>query len=142
MSVAQLFLSRETIFLFTIQRCLPKSAATADQGDIVAQTQKVAIANMRFNPQNVSVAAGDMVEWTNQMSMAHTVTADDDSFDSGALGKNLTFSQPFNTPGTVSYHCNIHPFMTGSVIVGAAGHGGNGGNDTGQNDGGVPDGKK
>ena len=48
-----------------------------------------------------------------------------DSFDSdpGRTPSNLdhppgdTFSHTFNTPGTFSYICKVHSFMTGKVIV-------------------------
>ena len=83
----------------------------------MAQTHKVTIKNMKYQPDPVPVAAGDAVEWTNQDSMQHTVTADDGTFDSGAVAKNETFTQTFPTQGEVPYHCDFHPGMTGSVVV-------------------------
>jgi plastocyanin len=51
------------------------------------------------------------------MGMQHTVTADDGSFDSGPIAQGETFSQVFNAAGSVGYHCEIHPQMTGTIIV-------------------------
>ena len=48
---------------------------------------------------------------------AHTVTADDGSFDSKSLASNATFSQTFAKAGTFAYHCAIHPGMKGTVTV-------------------------
>ena len=82
----------------------------------MAQTHKIEITAMEF-PISFPVAAGDTVEWTNRMSMPHTVTADDGSFDSSDLGKDQSFSHAFNSAGTVAYHCDIHDFMKGTVVV-------------------------
>jgi plastocyanin len=87
----------------------------------MATTHAVAIQNMGFEPNNVSLETGDTVEWTNRMGMAHTVTPDKDEFPgSGSLSPDETFSHLFDAAGTVNYHCEIHPFMTGSVTVAAA----------------------
>lgn len=83
----------------------------------MAQTTKVDIKNMQFVEADVTVSVGDTVEWTNRMPMAHTVTADDDGFDSGPIGSGKTFSQTFDAAATVAYHCEIHPGMTGTVVV-------------------------
>jgi hypothetical protein len=45
------------------------------------------------------------------------VTADDGSFDSGTLNPGASFSQTFSTAGTFTYHCAIHPRMTGTIVV-------------------------
>src|SRR5215468_2961152 len=71
------------------------------------QATPVNIAYFSFAPQNVSVAVGAQVQWTNQDGAAHTVTADDGRFGSDALDHNQAFSQTFDTPGTYSYHCAI-----------------------------------
>jgi plastocyanin len=60
---------------------------------------------------------GTTVTWTNLDSTVHTVTSGTGAFDSGALGQNATFSYTFNSRGTFNYHCTLHPFMTGKVIV-------------------------
>ena len=85
----------------------------------MAQTYKVDIVKMTYSPNSIAVAAGDTVEWTNRMGMAHTVTADNGEFpDSGAIDPNGgTFSHKFDSAGTIPYHCEIHPFMTGTVVV-------------------------
>jgi len=68
-------------------------------------------------PQHVDVLAGDTVRWTNNSVRAHTVTADDGSFDSGRLGPDAVFSRAFAADGDFPYHCIIHPFIRGDVRV-------------------------
>lgn len=80
----------------------------------------VAIVDFGFDPADVSVDAGTTVVWINQGAVAHTVTADDGSFDSGQLDPGGSFTQLFDTVGTYTYHCEIHSEMVGSVVVGAA----------------------
>jgi len=86
-----------------------------------ADTATVSINDFAFTPSPVTVTAGSTVTWTNNQSgVAHTVTADDGSFDSGRLGTGQTFSMTFSAAGTVAYHCSIHPFMHGTITVMAA----------------------
>ncbi len=80
-------------------------------------TQEVKIVNFAFTPATLSVKVGTTVKWTNQDSAAHTVTADDGSFDSGQMSQNQTFSFTFSKAGTFSYKCSNHPNMLGKVIV-------------------------
>jgi uncharacterized membrane protein len=73
---------------------------------------------MRFNPPQLSVRAGDTVEWRNQDIFAHSVTANDGSFDSGLIAPGSTWKKTFDVAGTFGYHCRPHPNMTASVQVG------------------------
>jgi len=93
------------------------SACTSDHKSPtdVVPSNSVSIANFAFAPSGISVAVGTTVTWTNKDGTAHTVTGG--GFDSGALAKNASFSQTFNTKGTFTYHCSIHPEMTASVTV-------------------------
>ena len=75
------------------------------------------ITNFAFAPADITVTVGETVMWTNTDSASHTVTADDGSFDSGGIGPGATFTQAFTTAGTHTYHCTIHPSMTGTVTV-------------------------
>ena len=79
--------------------------------------QYVSIANMAFNPQTVYVTRGTTLTWTNNDSMAHTVTSNTNAFASGVLNPGQTYSYTFTTPGTYQYHCAIHPSMTGTLVV-------------------------
>ena len=77
----------------------------------------VTMANMAFSPANITVSVGTKVTWNNTDNMTHTVTADDNSFDSGNIGSGSSFSRTFTVAGTYPYHCTIHPNMIGKVMV-------------------------
>lgn len=74
-----------------------------------------------YSPPSITIHVGDSLTWTNVGSLAHTVTADDGSFDSGSLSSGDTWTFTFNTAGTYSYHCAPHPWMKGTVIVQSTG---------------------
>ena len=82
-----------------------------------AAATAVKIANFAFDAPSVEVAVGATVTWTNNDSVAHTVTADDGSFDSGSIASGGTFSFTFTKAGTSTYHCAIHPNMKGTIVV-------------------------
>ena len=72
---------------------------------------------MAFTPSRIEVAPGTTVTWRNDDPVAHTVTASDGSFNSGALDPGKTWSHTFVTPGEHNFFCTPHPFMTGVVVV-------------------------
>jgi plastocyanin len=80
---------------------------------------RVTISKSTFSPSPVVVRVGGTVTWSNEESStgAHNVTATDGSFDSGAIQKGSTFTQTFESPGTVNYFSRYSPSMTGTVIV-------------------------
>ena len=71
-----------------------------------------------FAPRAINVMPGSMVSWTNEDMTPHTVTADNILFDAGPISPGDTFENVFDTPGELGYHCSIHPWMTGRVMVG------------------------
>ena len=73
--------------------------------------------DLLFDPPQISVPAGSTVSWTNDDSIQHTVTSDEGLFDTGPISPGDTFDNTFDTSGEFGYHCAIHPFMTGVVIV-------------------------
>jgi amicyanin len=77
----------------------------------------VNIADFKFNPATLTVAAGTSVTWTNQDEEPHTIAAKDGSFHSPGMDAHGSYSFTFTTPGTYDYICSIHPFMTGTVVV-------------------------
>jgi len=85
----------------------------AGQGDGSA----VQIMNFMFMPGTLTVPVGTTVTWKFDDSTQHTVNADDNSFASPAMANGQTFTHTFTSAGTVSYHCSIHPFMKGTIVV-------------------------
>ena len=81
----------------------------------VPSTATVTISGFAFSPQNVTIAHGGTVSWTNNDDTIHTIKFSDS--ESPNLPKGVTYNKRFDTLGTYSYHCGIHPYMTGKVIV-------------------------
>lgn len=89
----------------------------AGEGGKLERSVKVDIANLEYNPDPVRVEAGGKVIWMNEDSAPHTATADDGSFDTGTIEEGKLKSESFKTPGTFTYHCEIHPQMHGTIEV-------------------------
>ena len=77
-----------------------------------------------FIPDPVTIAVGETVTWANTDTAAHTATggsaADGPSgvFDSSLIMAGGSYSFTFDTAGTYPYHCMVHPWMQGTIIVG------------------------
>jgi plastocyanin len=83
-----------------------------------AGSSAIKISNFAFTPATVTVKRGARVTVSNDDSTAHTATADDGhSFDTGSLDPGASQTVVLTKPGTHAYHCSIHPFMHGKVIV-------------------------
>ena len=82
-----------------------------------AENVEVKIDNFVFNPQTVTVKAGDTVTWVNHDDIPHTATSKTGVFRSKALDTDDKFSFTFTTPGSFAYFCALHPHMTGSIVV-------------------------
>ena len=70
-----------------------------------------------YTPDELDVAVGTTVTWTNTDSVAHTSSSDGPEWDSGIVAPGGQFSRAFQTAGTFPYHCAIHPGMIGTVVV-------------------------
>lgn len=93
-------------------RAAPPPATTAAAASVAAGMRA-----LTFSPARIEIAAGATVAWTNQDPVAHTVTGDDGSWDSGVVAPGATWRRRFDRPGTYSFHCTPHPFMKGVVVV-------------------------
>ena len=81
-------------------------------------------ANNCYSPNTVSITPGTTVTWQNNDSFSECVTSGKvtDSnpgslFDSGLIGPGNKFQVTFGNYGTYDYFCEIHPWMTGKIIV-------------------------
>ena len=88
------------------------AASPAPAADI-----EVKIDNFTFNPQQITVKAGDTVIWINHDDIPHTVTSKTMAFRSKAMDTDDKFSVTFATPGSYAYFCALHPHMTGTIVV-------------------------
>lgn len=77
---------------------------------------------LSYTPGTITVVIGvnNTVVWVNQDTTKHTVTANGGSFNSGDILTGQSWSYTFTTPGTYTYHCLYHSWMTGTVVVEAA----------------------
>lgn len=94
------------------------SAAPGDSGG----TASVSIQSISFLPGEITIPPGTTVTWSNDVSVLHTVTADDGTFDSGTMDQGAIFSWTFDEPGEYLYYCRFHggpdgTGMSGIVIV-------------------------
>ena len=83
----------------------------------VRATGTESIKNFAYVTDPLTIAVGDTVTWTNNDTAPHTATSDSPLFDTGVLNPGDSKSFTFTTAGSFPYHCNIHAFMHGTVIV-------------------------
>src|SRR5437879_13122939 len=83
----------------------------------IAATSAVTIQNSAFAPASVTVRVGDTVTWTNRDAFSHTSTSDTGTWDTGVITAGGSRSFTFGSAGTFAYHCSIHSFMHGTVVV-------------------------
>lgn len=98
---------RSTMNIFALTALLAVARANSDTLDVVIQDRA-------FVPETLSVNTGDVVRWTNQDDMPHTVTAKG-KFDSGKLMLGKTFVRKFEKAGSFPYGCTIHKSMKAIV---------------------------
>jgi plastocyanin len=102
--------------------CLPAVAA-ADTSPSPAPSPAASPAaivdtkNFQYAPDPVTVKPGDTVLFKNSDNLPHTVTAEDQSFNSDKMDNGTTWSHVFAKAGTYKYFCAYHSYMRGTVIV-------------------------
>jgi plastocyanin len=89
---------------------------------------------LRFDPDELAVAAGTTLLVANVGGKPHTLTADDGSFDTGVVdpgaeggrfaGSNASVT--LNKAGTFKFHCEVHPAVMKGVVT-VTGQGGGAG---------------
>jgi plastocyanin len=90
---------------------------TPDTGATAASMEAaVEIADFAFGPAEVTIAAGGTVTWTNTDNQPHTAPSSG-TFDTGAIAAGSSATVAFDEPGTFTYICSFHPFMTATVTV-------------------------
>lgn len=88
-----------------------------EQDDGAMEKVDVTIENFAYTPKIITIKKGESVTWTNNDSVGHTATGDEDEFDTGILEKGESKTITFDKTGTYTYHCTPHPNMKGTVVV-------------------------
>ncbi len=78
-------------------------------------THTVLIQGMNFDPEEIYIKKGDIVEWINKDIVPHDVTKIDKEWTSGTLNSDQKWSKKITK--SVDYYCSIHLVMKGHVIV-------------------------
>ena len=90
------------------------SAASLSQTTVSIQ---INITDLGFEPENVTIVAGQSVHWTNESSQMHTVTAKGGHFDSGNLPTGAGFSIALAVPGVHTYSSLRDPDFEAQIRV-------------------------
>lgn len=90
------------------------SAAGADA--TASATKSVDINHFAFHPGTLRVGRGARVAFVNSSNVTHTATRAG-SFNTGHIKPGKSVTVRFKQKGTFAYHCNIHPFMHGKIVV-------------------------
>jgi plastocyanin len=91
------------------------SAASGGGGGKAGSGTAISIKNFEYSPDPITVKAGAEVVVTNDDGTVHTLTADDESFDTGDLDGGAEKAITIDAPGKYAYHCTIHNYMTGTI---------------------------
>jgi plastocyanin len=85
---------------------------------LAAATVNVDVHDSYFNPNDLTVAPGDTVQWNFVGSLQHSVVSNGaaESFNSGAFQTSGTFSHTFTVIGTDPYYCGNHGLAMAGVI--------------------------
>lgn len=91
--------------------------ALAIAGPAGAATKTINIFGSGFSPASTTITQGDTVTWVNKDNTNHQVLADKGQFVSPILSRNHTYSFTFNAAGTYTYKDELHPRLTGKIVV-------------------------
>ena len=80
-----------------------------------------------YDPATLTIKKGDKITVTNKDNLPHTVTSGTGpqdpnsakSFDTSIIegGKSADITTEKLAPGEFPYHCTVHPYMTGKLVV-------------------------
>jgi plastocyanin len=105
----------------TTQTTQRTQTPTQPQGKVIVVNPKGSGTNpnLTFEPQvvKVKINVNNTVVWVNEDDVTHAVVARDGSFNFPSINPGQSVSFTFTRPGRYDYYCNLHPWMTGTVVV-------------------------
>jgi plastocyanin len=105
----------------TTQTTQRTQTPTQPQGKVIVLNPKGSGTNpnLTFEPRvvKVKINVNNTVVWVNEDDVTHAVVARDGSFNFPSINPGQSVSFTFTRPGRYDYYCNLHPWMTGTVVV-------------------------
>lgn len=92
------------------------SGGAAEPTAAASAAKTVSIVNFAFKPGTLKVRRGARVTFSNTANTTHTATKGG-SFDTKGIAPGKSKTVQFNKRGSFAYHCKIHPFMKGKIVV-------------------------
>jgi plastocyanin len=115
-------LQRPTLLILIALAALSIAGFAASSGGAAEPTaaagasKTVSIVSFAFKPGTLKVKRGARVSFSNTSNTTHTATRAG-SFDTKRIAPGKSKTVQFNKRGTFAYHCKIHPFMKGKIVV-------------------------
>ncbi|HEV2138233.1 MAG TPA: cupredoxin domain-containing protein [Nitrososphaerales archaeon] len=107
-------------FVLRLQPGLGGGNTSVSVGSVVMPTGVGSNTALNFSPATITLIIGlnNTVTFVNRDSVVHTVTATDNSFNSGDVVAGKSWTNTFSAAGNFSYYCIYHSsWMKGKVIV-------------------------
>jgi plastocyanin len=86
-------------------------------GAVQAEDSTIVIQGFAYAPPAYTTSVGQSVTWVNKDTVAHDAVDGGGAWKTAKLMPNETASVTFETAGTYSYRCSLHPDMRGTVTV-------------------------
>ena len=95
----------------------PTSPSTSSSVSVAIPMGAQLLTTTSYVPDTLSVKVGTTVKWTNNDSIAHTATSNNNLWDTGNIAPGTTGSYTFQSAGTFPYYCIYHFGMVGTITV-------------------------
>lgn len=95
----------------------PTSSPTVSPTSTALPEGMVEIVASGFNPQTITIKAGESVTWYNKSDRRYWVKAESGDWETGYIPIGARFSVTFDEPGEYPYYDLVHKEVTGLVIV-------------------------
>jgi len=93
------------------------SSPTASGTPVAIVAGASTLTTTAYAPNPVTVSVGGSVTWTNNDTTPHTSVGNTGGWNSGTIAPGGKYTTTFSSAGTFTYHCSLHPGMTGTVTV-------------------------
>ncbi len=101
-----------------VNGALAAPAARRDTVIAAGDARVIRIDNFNFTPPELRIPRGSKVLWANADDVPHLIVSADGRFPSSrALDTNDQYTLTLDRPGSYPYFCQLHPKMTGRIIV-------------------------